>query len=284
VPVSLSREGARIERPDSQADLPRCRPLHLLVAEDNPVNQKLVLRLLDKHGHTGEIAADGRAALAVLERGHFDGVLMDIQMPELDGIQVTTRFRAREPAGQHLPIIAMTAHARAGDRIRCLEAGMDAYLSKPLDAAEFFHLLATVVGPSSRDAPATEPAVATLGPAVLNLAAALERVGGDQQLFHELCEICLTNLPAWMNEVRSALAAQNASSLRRSAHSIKGAVGSVGGDQAAVAALRMEERGRDSQFDGATSDLSALEGAVARLESHLRHIESAATVLKETHP
>jgi PAS domain S-box-containing protein len=270
---------------DRSPELPRCPPLHLLVAEDNPVNQKLVLRLLEKHGHTAEIAADGKAALGALERGHFDGVLMDIQMPEMDGLEVTARFRAVEPAGRHLPIIAMTAHARAGDHLRCLESGMDAYLAKPLDTAELLGVLARVVVPTGASAARREEGsgrAESVG--VQNLAAALERVGGDRQLLRELCDICLSNLPAWLGDVRSALAARDAVRLRRAAHSIKGAVGSVGGEEAAAAAARLEDRGRAALFDGAEPDLAAAEQALARLETVLRRSDTGPTVPQETEP
>jgi PAS domain S-box-containing protein len=264
---------------------PSCRPLHLLIAEDNPVNQKLVLRLLEKHGHTGEVAADGRAALAALARGCFDGVLMDIQMPQMDGLEVTTRFRAVEAPGRHLPIVAMTAHARAGDHLRCLEAGMDAYLSKPLDAAELLRSLAEIVaprrtGPARREkSPAERPRLE-----VFNLAVALDRVGGDRQLLRELGDLCLANFPGWLGDVRSALAARDAVRLRRAAHTIKGAVGSIGGDEAAAASARLEERGRASLFDGIGPDLVAVEQALARLESVLRQVEPGPPVHKETTP
>jgi PAS domain S-box-containing protein len=284
VPVGLALDGAESNRlPDRSAEPPRCRPLRLLVAEDNPVNQKLVLRLLERHGHEAEVAANGRAALAALDRGRFDGVLMDIQMPEMDGLEVTARYRAREAAGRHLPIVAMTAHARAGDRLRCLEAGMDAYLSKPLDAGELFHILAAVVAPGAASGERREEiAEQASQQQVLNISAALERVGGDRQLLGELGDICLANMPAWLADVRSALKARDATRLRRSAHSIKGAVSSIGGDDVAAAAARLEERGRAALFDGADADLANLEHALARLESLLRRTEGGPTVLKET--
>jgi PAS domain S-box-containing protein len=275
IPVSASRS----------ADPPQCRPLHLLVAEDNPVNQKLVLRLLEKHGHSAEVSGDGKAALAAIANGRYDGVLMDIQMPEMDGLEVTTRVRAGEAPGEHLPIVAMTAHARAGDRLRCLEAGMDAYLSKPLDAAELLQVLSEVVAPQCTVSSARQSAPEDLcDDEIFNRSVALERVGGDHQLLRELCEICLANIPTWLNEVRSALAAGDAVRLRRAAHSIKGAVGSIGGSEAASTAAVLEERGRAARLENAAADLAAVEQALARLESVLRRTESGPLVPKETTP
>jgi CheY-like chemotaxis protein len=285
-PVELAGAGHEHgEDPSRTPAPPRCRPLHLLIAEDNPVNQKLVLRLLEKHGHSGEVAADGRAALTALAHGSYDGVLMDIQMPQMDGLEVTKHFRATEAPGRHLPIVAMTAHARAGDHLRCLEAGMDAYLAKPLDAGELLRTLAESIAPSGTS-PARRERLAPERPhlEVFNVTVALDRVGGDRQLLRELGDLCLANMPGWLADVRSALAARDAVRLRRAAHTIKGAVGSIGGDEAAAASARLEERGRASLFEGIGPDLVAVEQALARLESVLRQVEPDPPVHKETTP
>jgi PAS domain S-box-containing protein len=284
IPLEFAPNG--IDKDEAQrrhAAPPPCRPLHLLVAEDNPVNQKLVLRLVEKHGHTAEVAADGKAALEALSRSTFDGVLMDIQMPELDGVEVTRLYRAGEPASRHLPIVAMTAHARAGDHLRCLEAGMDAFLAKPLDTAELLQVLADVVAP--RDRPRDRPGLTTPPTPeldVLDADIALERVGGDRQLLREIGAICLANFPGWLTEVHAALTAKDAARLRRGAHTIKGAVASVGGVEAAAAAARLEERGRAALLDGADADVAAVEQALSRLESVLRGVEASPPVLLET--
>jgi len=116
--------------------------LRVLVAEDNAVNQKLVARLLEKRGHCVKIVANGREALSALEQGTYDLVLMDMQMPEMDGFEATAELRKREKqTGLHIPIVALTAHAMKGDRERCLNAGMDGYLSKPIRAQELYELL-----------------------------------------------------------------------------------------------------------------------------------------------
>jgi len=143
---------AAAERPGA----PPGRPLRLLLAEDNPVNQKLAVSLLEKQGHALTVAGNGREALAALYPPDsppnkdgprpFDVVLMDVQMPELDGLQVTAAIRERErAAGGHMPIIAMTACALKGDRERCLEAGMDGYISKPIRLTELLEAMQAVV-------------------------------------------------------------------------------------------------------------------------------------------
>jgi CheY-like chemotaxis protein len=126
--------------------------LRVLVAEDNAVNQRLARRLLEKRGHQVVLAANGREALEAIEAHTFDLVLMDVQMPEVDGLEATAALRAKE-AGQdtHLPVIALTAHAMKGDRERCLAAGMDAYLSKPIRHQELDDLLALYTKQSAMD-------------------------------------------------------------------------------------------------------------------------------------
>jgi PAS domain S-box-containing protein len=136
--------------------LPAGRPLRILLAEDNPVNQKLAIRLLEKRGHTVRLANNGREAIDFWEHESFDVVLMDVQMPEMGGFEATGHIRAREfDSRRHIPIVAMTANAMKGDRERCLEAGMDDYISKPIRAEELFRLLAEL-GSSEQDSAAEE--------------------------------------------------------------------------------------------------------------------------------
>ena len=125
-----------------QTVLKEKRRLRILLAEDNAVNQKIACRVLEKQGYEITVAADGHQALAALDRAEFDVVLMDVQMPEMDGFETTAAIRALErETGRHLPIIAMTAHAMEGDRERCISAGMDDYVSKPLKIQELIELL-----------------------------------------------------------------------------------------------------------------------------------------------
>jgi two-component system sensor histidine kinase/response regulator len=118
------------------------RSLHILLAEDNPVNQKLAMNLLKKRGYTVVAAWNGKEAVALFEKGKFDAVLMDVQMPEMDGFEATAAIRDKEKdSGGHIPIIAMTAHAMAGDREKCLDAGMDGYVSKPIQVPKLIEAI-----------------------------------------------------------------------------------------------------------------------------------------------
>jgi signal transduction histidine kinase/DNA-binding response OmpR family regulator/HPt (histidine-containing phosphotransfer) domain-containing protein len=157
---------------DGPASAASKRPLRILVAEDHPVNARVAAGLLEKWGHTVELAGNGKEALEALDRQRFDVVLMDVQMPEMDGFEATGAIRAREAGtGRHLPIIAMTAHALKGDRERCLEAGMDGYVAKPVQPGELFDAVETIAASrgvselrSDGEAPPSRPAIMGNGP------------------------------------------------------------------------------------------------------------------------
>src|SRR4029077_6715470 len=180
------------------------RPLRVLVAEDNPVNQELVVQLLTRRGHTVIVAEDGRQAIASLEKHSFDLVLMDVQMPELGGLEATQAIREKEKAsGTHVPIIAMTAHAMQGDRERCLAAGMDGYIAKPLDPKKF---LQTVEAVGVDGAAATAGADDGKGPEdSLDSEALLERFSGNKGLLRSLVKTFSKDCPSMMARIRSSL-------------------------------------------------------------------------------
>jgi two-component system sensor histidine kinase/response regulator len=149
------------------------RRLRILLAEDNSVNQRLAVRLLEKRGHSVAVANNGREALAALEKEPFQLILMDVQMPEMDGMEVTARIRALEKGtGKHIPILAMTAHAMQGDRERCLAGGMDGYFSKPIRILALHEMIEQVVPLHATPDRVTVPAQAVTGDPILEVFAA----------------------------------------------------------------------------------------------------------------
>ena len=247
------------------------RALRLLLADDNPVNRRLAIGLLEKRGHRVVVAGNGREALVALEEGPFDAVLMDVQMPEMDGFEATAAIRAREVGtGAHTPIIAMTAHALKGDRERCLEAGMDAYVSKPLRRQELFEVLEAVVAGSIQVESETGQRVAPA--AGFDVSAALERMDGDADLLRDLAELFLGDCPRRMAEIRRAVREQDGPGLHAAAHYLKGSVGNLGVHQAFEAAERLERDGRELAWARAEMDWADLEEAIGRLEPALSDI------------
>jgi len=245
------------------------RPLRILVAEDNPVNRTLVTTLLQKRGHDVLAVEDGAEAVAVLAGGRtFDVALMDVQMPKMGGFEATQAIRERErTAGGHLPIVALTAHAMAGDRERCLAAGMDGYLAKPIDVDE---LVATVERVEPTDAPAAAPAPAAAGSepsAIFDERLALAHTGGDRDLLCQLAAMFRTDAAAALRRIKRALDARDGEALRMSAHSLKGSLAAVGSPAGRAAAAELEACGRDKQFDTAARVFPLLGDRVKALQN-----------------
>jgi CheY-like chemotaxis protein len=257
-----------MDDPPAEAQPSSGRRLHVLLAEDNAVNQRLALRLLEKHGHTVAVAGNGREAVEAVTRECFDLVLMDVQMPEMDGLEATTLIRAREETvGGHVPILALTAHAMKGDRERCLEAGMDGYLAKPIQTQEFVRAVDEVLAGPSREEAERPPKE------VLDAEKALAVVGGDRQLLGELVRLYFQESPKWLAEMRQGLASNEAQLVRRCAHNLKGTLTSFGAQRAGEAALRLETMGRNGNLMGAPEAFTALTEALQRLEPYLVALE-----------
>jgi len=248
----------------------RTRPLRILLAEDSLVNQKLAIGLLKRRGHAVVVANNGKEAVAALELQKFDLVIMDVQMPEMDGLEATIAIRAREKqTGAHVPIIAMTAHAMKGDRERCLEAGMDHYVSKPIRARLLFEVIDEVVGGSPLLDITPEPPLPE-GEGV-DWHEALSTVKGDRELLGVVVEAALEEIPRLMEEIRRAVAAGDAATLRLVAHTLKGSIRYFGQGPAYQHAYRLEQMGRDGQLEETGPTLAALEGDMEQLTSLLLH-------------
>ncbi len=260
------------------------RPLHILLAEDNPVNQRLAVRILEKRGHTVVVADNGKQALATLDREPFDLILMDVQMPEMDGFEATQAIREREKTtGAHVPIVAMTAHAMKGDRERCLEAGMDSYVSKPLQAQELIHVIeslapapASEAEPEPEEATGTTPGEAEPPEPAFDRNVLLNHVEGDRELLQEIIALFFEGTPAQLADIRGALERRDAVALARAAHTLKGTVGTVGGQKAFARALQLETLGRSGNLDGAEAVYKELEQEVAGLGRALAALQEEA--------
>ncbi|HVM62629.1 MAG TPA: response regulator, partial [Verrucomicrobiae bacterium] len=251
------------------------RKLRILLAEDNPVNQRLVIKLMEKRGHKWVAVNNGVEALDALERETFDAVLMDVQMPEMGGFEATARIRDREKStGQHVPVVAMTAHALKGDRERCLEAGMDAYVTKPIQAAALFEAIdrlvpspAVVAGipeklPADEGVPAAEEKV-------FDYDTALTMIDGDTELFGELVGLFMTESMALLGQIQDAIARRDAKLLERSAHSLKGSTAAFSAEPARAVAQRLEEMGIAGQFEEAGTVAAELGRELTRLTQAL---------------
>jgi CheY-like chemotaxis protein/HPt (histidine-containing phosphotransfer) domain-containing protein len=273
-----------LEAPPKRATPVRAgRLLRILLAEDNVVNQKLALRILEKRGHRVEVAANGREALAALEREAFDLVLMDVQMPELDGLETTAVLREREQervavggdeagAAAHLPIIALTAHTMHGDRERCLEAGMDGYVSKPIQPAELFAEIERLL-PASEPAEEQSAPPATVGP-VLDRDELSSRLDGDGELFRELVALFRESAPPLLAQMRAAASQGDGAALRQAAHTLKGSVGNFAARRAVSIAQQLEDMGENGDMSGAGNALAALDAELARVQSALDALEA----------
>src|ERR1700733_3470148 len=244
--------------------------LRILVAEDNAVNQVVIIRALQKMGHTPVLAQNGKDALAMASSDRFDVVFMDVQMPEMDGLAATAAIRKSEKHGnRHLPIFAMTAHAMKGDRERCIAAGMDGYIGKPVKFSDIEETLAGLKGVNVNPSPAPVRAENW------SRNEALERIGGDQELLADLCKIFLEESPKLMAKLRQAIADGDYDGLMRAAHSLKGESSYLGAVGTSQAARELEDMGRDQDLSLADRTLAELERKISSLHDELKHSAGA---------
>jgi two-component system, sensor histidine kinase and response regulator len=320
--VARAREfgiGAYLTRPATQAELiqsieavlalrPRVsaepppvvrarRRLHVLLAEDNVVNQKVAVRILEAQGHSVVVVETGRAAIKALEAAAFDLVLMDIQMPEMDGLEATAAIRAREAevkggaqgvsskgsfaahsGAVRIPIVALTAHAMAGCEERCLAAGMDAHLTKPVKPETLTAVIGRVLGDeqesparstgpeprAGRSDPPLDLGVATAAPP-LDLAAARAATDGNEQLLAELAQLFAHEGPTRLAELKEALDAGDLARIERAVHMLKGSLAVLGAEAARRFAIQIETLGRQHRLADARRVSTLLENEMARM-------------------
>ena len=280
-----------IKVPQRQTRVPR-QSLKILVAEDTPFNQKFILRLLERWNHQTTLVENGRLALEVLQKESFDIVLMDVQMPEMDGLTATkeirnleqklkaqsSRLKDKESAGlsassiqhpessiQHrVPIIAMTAHAIKGDRGRCLEAGMDEYISKPIDSDKLFEAIETLTRKTA-DSKKVVDESATVDKELL-----LKAFDGDWSFLEEIVEVFLSDYPRLMDDLRRANKEGDSDLLMRSAHSLKGMLKNFQAESAAEVAFEIEKKGKAENFEGVQTKIENLTDRINEVDKMLR--------------
>ncbi len=249
-------------------------PLSILVAEDTPFNQKYIRRLLDSWGWAATIVDNGRLAIEALAERNFDLVLMDVQMPEMDGLTATARIREQErQTSRHVPVIAMTAHAMRGDRERCLEAGMDDYVSKPISSTTLLEVIRRVV-PMRDGNPGSEATVAAWQ-SVDNageLTALLEAFNNDGAFFKDVADMFVSDYPPMLETLEQAIVDQDRAVLSRTAHSLKGMARNFQIDGAADAARQLEQLADQGQFEPAQRLYRRLADELTGFEQRLKEM------------
>lgn len=251
------------------------RPLNILVVEDNVVNQKVVQAMLEKRGHRPIISSNGMEALETLGGASFDLILMDVQMREMDGFEVTKLIRDKEKVDDgHIPIVAMTAHAMKGDRERCLAAGMDDYISKPVREKDLFSVIENLTNGNQDKREAsrhvTSKDIEPVAMGVLDVSKAMRAVGGNKSLLKELATLLLENGVVIVAQIREGIVKKDATAVELAAHSLKGSTGYFGAKRVFDAACRLEVIGKNSSWTEAEAARSALEMELKALETAMK--------------
>ncbi len=248
--------------------------LKILVVEDNAVNQLVAQRLLDRQGYRSVIAEDGFKALKLVEEQEFDLILMDIQLPEMDGYETTRRIRAHQKkTGKRVPIVAMTANAMKGDREKCLDAGMDDYVSKPVQPPKLFQVIEAACGlgienPAKVNEKSTDTSSSDTD--VLDRDAGLSHMGGDMGLYQDVIRIFLEDAPQQIEKIRGGLASGKVEVVECEAHALKGSAANIGARILSEAALRLETAAEEKRLDEAPVLLEEVKAQLERLKDSLK--------------
>jgi CheY-like chemotaxis protein/HPt (histidine-containing phosphotransfer) domain-containing protein len=257
--LPLAKELPAEREPAPQAAVLPAGPLRILLVEDNLANQKLATYIFKEGGHAIDLARDGQQALQMTEHGRYDAILMDVQMPGMDGLETTAAIRAREDDGRHVPIIAVTARAMKGDRERCLAAGMDGYLSKPINVAEMFAMITglasgsagaganAVPASANRAGAAGEPAALGKSADIFDVPLALERCGQSREMLAEIVECFFEDADRLFPLMQAALESDDLEDVGRLAHRLKGTLVCLGVEAAIDAAAAVERCGPDGR-------------------------------------
>ena len=243
----------------------------ILLAEDNLVNQRVILGLLTKLGYQVDVVNNGLEALEALSSKSYSAILMDCQMPEMDGFETTQSIREGERKnGNHVPIIALTANAMQGDRERCLNAGMDGYIAKPIRAADLEEVIDKLILENEKNMNMSSPDFSL--PDVFDLQAALERVEGDRELLNELAGLFVEDSAQLMKEIQQSIDACDSKSLERAAHKLKGSVGNFCSQKGYETTLQLEAVARNGDLKAAEVAFNHLELVIGKLRDELTQL------------
>jgi PAS domain S-box-containing protein len=246
--------------------------LRILLVEDNTINQILVQRMLRKRAYHIVVANNGREALAALESERFDLILMDVQMPEMSGLEVTAAIRVKEKeTGEHIPIVATTASVMKDDRKRCFDAGMDAYIAKPIEKEILYETIDKLTGHLS-EANFGDSGARSHDP-VFDVGAVLDSLEGDSELLRDIVVIFLAQFPKHMERIREAIANRDPDLLQRASHALKGAAANLLAQGVVQAASKLEEIGRAGTIGGSKKALISLDSELAKLNLALGEFE-----------
>ncbi|MCA1997279.1 MAG: response regulator, partial [Armatimonadetes bacterium] len=273
--VLLGQREASQGQEQAPKDKQALPPAQVLVAEDNPVNQQVALGVLRKLGVRAQAVANGEEAIRALREFPFDLVLMDVQMPVLDGFEATRRIRSGEAGvpNPRIPIVAMTAHAMQGDRERCLEAGMDDYVSKPVSKEALAQALRRWLGSAGEAAPSEPPHAPT---AVWDVESMLHRLGGDLELAVDVLRAYLDDVPQRLADLRDASERGEGQRAKAIAHTVKGASANVGAEAVREAAAQIESAAAAGEQWSPTELAARFQAARLRMEACLSEVANQA--------
>jgi two-component system sensor histidine kinase/response regulator len=260
LPFGLSSGNvSSVSSPESMSKASGSESLNVLVVEDNAVNQKLTSVLLKKLGHRATIASNGQAALRIMKKRRFDLILMDIQMPVMGGVEVTSKIRQQENGRRRIPIIAMTAHAMSGDSDRAFQVGMDDYVAKPIRIDEL------------------RRAIQRHKPPGVNTDVVLEGLGGDRKLFVELVNLFVVDAPKLLARAERAITRRDSARLKKAAHALKGSVGNFDSGAVLESVRQLEKFGDTADFQNARPVFALAKAEVSRL---IRALKKGASAMK----
>ncbi|MCD6160949.1 MAG: response regulator [candidate division Zixibacteria bacterium] len=279
--IIYEKAGKKAEEALQYQSIKAGEKLNILLAEDNKTNQILAIKLLAKHGYNATAVDNGQLAIEKLAKYNYDLILMDVQMPVMGGFEAAGIIREQEKAtGKHIPIIAMTAHVMQGDREMCLEAGMDEYISKPINPKKLYTLLDNISKDKRQKMPTDLPKQSekqTDKTAAFEISEVLNHVDNDIELLKEIIEVFSESYPELMTQIETAIKTENSKDLHEAAHSLKGMVGNFGAKAVFDIALNLEMMGKNNIMEKAEETFTKLQSEIVQLEEEL--LNQAETVV-----